>query len=281
MYFRILLNIIFGYVNIEVEGYFIERFINICVSKKIFLWNVKRKNAGLLTANIGIYDFKKIKNVAKKTKCKIHINQKKGIPFLLNRYKKRKIFIGMLAMLIVSILILSNFIWNIEIIGNETISNEEIQKQLEDKGISIGKLKNKINTKEIINQIRLERDDIAWMGISLEGTNAKIEIVEAEKKPDIINPEEYCNIISDKEGVIVKITAKNGTQVAKVGDVVKKGSVLIGGWIEGKFTGTRYMHSEGEVLAKVWYSKKEKMSYVQDVTSATRIRRKKIQYPYK
>lgn len=184
-------------------------------------------------------------------------------------------------MLIVSILILSNFIWNIEIIGNETISNEEIQKQLEDKGISIGKLKNKINTKEIINQIRLERDDIAWMGISLEGTNAKIEIVEAEKKPDIINPEEYCNIISDKEGVIVKITAKNGTQVAKVGDVVKKGSVLIGGWIEGKFTGTRYMHSEGEVLAKVWYSKKEKMSYVQDVTSTTRIRREKIQYPYK
>lgn len=29
--------------------------------------------------------------------------------------------------------------------------------------------------------------------------------------------------------------------------------------MEGKYTGVRYVHSTGEVLAKVWYSKKEKM----------------------
>lgn len=44
MFLKILLYYILGYVNISVEGYFIERFINICISKKIILWNLKGKN---------------------------------------------------------------------------------------------------------------------------------------------------------------------------------------------------------------------------------------------
>ena len=43
MYIGILLRLIFGYVRIEVEGYYIERFINICQNKKILIWNLKRE----------------------------------------------------------------------------------------------------------------------------------------------------------------------------------------------------------------------------------------------
>lgn len=34
MYFKVLLNYILGYVTIEIEGYFTERFINICNNQK-------------------------------------------------------------------------------------------------------------------------------------------------------------------------------------------------------------------------------------------------------
>ena len=53
MFFKILIYYILGYVNISVEGYFIERFINICISKNILLWNLKRKKSSFLYANIG------------------------------------------------------------------------------------------------------------------------------------------------------------------------------------------------------------------------------------
>ena len=42
------------------------------------------------------------------------------------------------------------------------------------------------------------------------------KVVEADKKPDIVNENEYCNIISDKEGVITKINVQNGTALIKV-----------------------------------------------------------------
>ena len=56
--------------------------------------------------------------------------------------------------------------------------------------------------------------------------------------------------------MIVKVTAQNGTPLVKEGDLVTKSSVLVGGWLEGKYTGMRYVHANGEVQAKVWYSQK-------------------------
>lgn len=269
MFFKIILNYLLGYVSISVEGYFIERFINICISKKILLWNLKRKKSSFLYANIGIRDFNKMKEIARITKCRIKIERKKGFPFLLNRYKKRKIFLFLLIFVLLVIFGISNFIWNIEISGNEKISSEELQMQIEENGLKIGMLKQKVNTKDIIHNIRLQRNDIAWIGIKIEGTNAKIQVVEADQKPEIINEEEYCNLVTQKDGMITKINVQNGTALVKVGDIVKTGNMLVGGWLEGKYTGTRYVHAKAEVEAKVWYSKKEKMELTQQIEELT------------
>lgn len=43
----------------------------------------------------------------------------------------------------------------------------------------------------------------------------------------------------------------------------------MGGWIEGKYTGTRYVHAKAEVEAKIWYSKKESMSLNQQIKEET------------
>lgn len=257
MFIKILINYILGYVNIIVEGYYIERFINICISRKILIWNLKREKSSILKVNVGIRDFKKIREIAKKTKCRIKIQNKKGIPFLLNKYKKRKVFAVLLIVTLFMIIVVSNFVWNIDVVGTDKIQKEELIKDLNECGLEIGKKKSSINTKEIINNIRLKREDIAWIGINLKGTNAIVEVVEAKSKPNIINEDELCNIVATKEGIITKINSQNGTSLVKIGDLVKKGDILIGGWLEGKYTGTRYVHAKGEVEARVWYTKKQ------------------------
>lgn len=259
MYFKILMGYILGYVTIEIEGYFIERFMNLCNNQKIFLWNLKRKTSTIMKVNVNISDFKKLKNIARKTKCRVKICDKEGMPFFFHRYKKRKIFLLLFLLVIIGIGILSNFIWNIEITGTDKIDKKEIEQLLIENGLEVGKCKIGLSTNEIINQIRLQRDDIAWMGIEINGTNATVKIVEADLKPEIISEEEYCNIIATKDGMIIKVSAQNGTPVVKEGDIVTKGTVLIGGWLEGKYTGTRYVHANGEVQAKVWYSEKIKV----------------------
>lgn len=269
MYIKILLNYILGYVNIIVEGFFTERFINICMSKDIFLFNIKRDKSTIIYANVGIHDFKSVCKIAKQTKCKVKIKKKSGLPFIFNRYRKRKIFVGALAIIICTVIYLSNFIWNIEINGADTIDSNELMQTINNEGLIVGKLKSKVDLKSIINKIRLDREEIAWIGIDLKGTNAIVRIVPADSKPEIIKEDEYCNIISDKDACIIKVNAQNGTPLVKEGDVVKTGTPLIAGWMEGKYTGTRYVHAEGTVDAKVWYTQKMRVYFKQTEKTRT------------
>ena len=263
-------NYIKGFVNIHVEGYFIERFINMCRMQKIYLWNIEKKNDIYLNVNVGIEDFKKIKRIAKKTKCKIGINQKKGFPFFLHKYKKRKILLVMLIIFIIILFTLSKFVWNIEIKGlEEDTTKQEILHTLSENGLKIGEYKNSIDIKEIVNNIRLAREDIAWVGIEIKGTNAIVEVVLAEEKPEIINQDEYCNIVSDKEAKILKINANTGTAMVQPGDIVKNGTLLIAGWMEGKYTGTRFTRATGDIEALVWHTEKAEVKFKERKTEKT------------
>lgn len=264
MFYKLGLDFFIGYVQIEIEGFFIERFLNICAKEQIRLWKTKKINKSKIYTNISIEDFKKIRTIVKKTKCRMKIKKKKGLPFVIRKYKNRKISVFLFCILVFSIFALSNFIWNIEIEGNQTIKNEEIILELSNQGLYQGILKNKIDSNKIIENIRLKNEKIAWIGIKIEGTNAKVTIVEATEKPEIIATNEYCNIIADKEGIITKINATNGTPQVKEGDIIEKGDQLIAGWMEGKYTGVRYMHASGEIQAKVWYTSEKTEGYIQE-----------------
>ena len=277
MFIKIIFNYIIGYIRISIEGYYIERFINICRNNKIAIWNLKRDKNVKLELNVGIKDLKRVAKIAKKTKCKMRITKKKGVPFLFNRYKKRKLFFAFLIAIIIILAISSNFIWNIQIVEEDKDTMENLYQDVIDSGLTIGKMKSKINTKDIINKVRLKRDDIAWMGIELKGTNAIVKVVKATAKPDIIDDEDYCNIVSDKQGIITKISAQNGTIAVKVGDTVNVGTTFINGWMEGKYTGIRYVHAKGEIQAKVWHTKSKKIPY----NSTERTETGKIENKYK
>lgn len=227
MQIKILLYYILGYVNIVVEGFSIERFINTCISKKIFFWSTVRKKSTVFSACIGINNYREVVKIAKKNQCKIKIEKKCGLPFLLNKYRKRKIFGIALGFIIIAMVAVYNFIWNIEISGVDETKQTEILDYIKSEGIDIGKYKNNINLQNIINKIRIQRDDVAWIGMEIKGTNLLIEVVEADEKPEIINENEYCNIVATKDGIIVKANAQNGTPLIQEGNTVKKGEILI------------------------------------------------------
>ncbi len=269
MFIKIIFSYLLGFLRISVEGYYIERFINICKNRKITIWNLKRNSNISLLLNVRINEFKDVCKIAKKTGSKLKIKNKKGLPFLLHRYKKRKIFLILLLLVVILIGLSSVFVWNVDISVEDNEELVNIREDLESAGLKTGILKSKINTKEIINKIRLEREDVAWMGIELKGTNAIVRVVKTDEKPEIIDDDEYCNIVSNKSGVITKISAQEGTANVKVGDTIKEGDVLINGWMEGKFTGIRYVHAKGEIEAKVWYTKSKKVPYTFTETQDT------------
>ena len=91
MFFKIMTSYIIGYVYVSIEGYYIERFINICKKNNIIIWNLRKEKNIILFFNVNIKEFKEICKIAQKVNCKVKIINNKGLPFLIHKYKKRKI----------------------------------------------------------------------------------------------------------------------------------------------------------------------------------------------
>ena len=185
-----------------------------------------------------------------------------------------------LFIIIITIYVSTGYIWNIEIQIEDNLKLENLKEDIISAGLKTGMKKEEIHTEEIINQIRLKRNDISWIGIELKGTNAIVRAVKAKEAPEIIDENDYCNIVATKSGTITKIIAQNGTALVKPGDEVEKGQVLIQGAMKGKYTGIRYVHSLGEVKAIVKYTKTEKIRYKEEKTVKTGNIEKKYQIKF-
>ena len=80
-----------GFLTITVSGRFCERFINMCASRGILLWDVVRISDCAIRCKISRSDFKKISEIITDTNVTAQINIKHGLPFFMEKHKKRKI----------------------------------------------------------------------------------------------------------------------------------------------------------------------------------------------
>ena len=62
-----------GYLEITAQGYFLERFLNLCLMEDILLYDLSHKDTETLSAKINISSFVKLRNIARKTRTKIKI----------------------------------------------------------------------------------------------------------------------------------------------------------------------------------------------------------------
>ena len=98
-------------------------------------------------------------------------------------------------------------------------------------------------------------DKFAWLWIHLDGNKATVSVKERTPIPDMVSAEDYSNCVASRDGVVVGIMPRKGRQIVKIGDVVKKGDLLISGISETKTGEVRYVHADGIVMAKTWYTK--------------------------
>jgi similar to stage IV sporulation protein len=273
-----LWNYLRGYVIILVKGYFFEKFINICTNRQIFLWDVKRASDENVLVKMSIKGFKKIRPVAKKADCRIKIIKKTGMPFLINRYRKRKTFVIGAAMFVLIIYIMSSFIWKVEVTGFDKLEKEYIESVLASHGVKPGVLKYGINTDNLANAMMMEIDELAWISVTLRGTRIKVEIAEVKKAPLLVQRDIPCDIAAKSDGIIKSVIVKDGISLVKAGDIVVKGQILVTGLIptNNEEESVRLVHSIAEITARTWYESSEKIN--RNITETVKTGRVKEHY---
>jgi similar to stage IV sporulation protein len=181
--------------------------------------------------NITVKNFKKLKPIAKKTRMRPYITEKKGLPFFLNRYRKRKVFFAGIFICCILVYIMSLFIWDINILGGSKHTPEAVMKFLSEKDVFTGMKKKTVDCQEIEETLRLAYKDIGWVSAEVKGTRLIIKITETNMPAPAGEAIEPSHIVAIKPGIIDKIITRAGTPMVKVGDVVKPGDILVSGII--------------------------------------------------
>ncbi|NLV36386.1 MAG: sporulation protein YqfD [Clostridiaceae bacterium] len=250
-----LWNYLHGYVIIIVEGFFVEKFINICMHRQIKLWDIRAQRKGLMTMRMNVKSFKLIRPIARKARCKVRLLKKNGLPFVVNKYRRRKAFFVGAVLFFVLLYILTSFIWSVEITGNEKLQTSELEASLAQNGIGTGVLKYSIDTDRAVSNMMIGIEELSWISIVVRGTKVKVDVRERIEMPTIVPRHIPCDIVAVKDGIIKRIVATEGFEAAGEGDTVQRGQVLISGSIPLKDEKKehRLVHAMGTVTARTWY----------------------------
>ena len=244
-----------GYIKLNIEGTYKDRFINICTKNNVNMWwmNSCEKN---ITTYMLYNDYKNTRKYIDKTDVSIQIIEKIGLPFLCKAYKKRYGFMLGIALFFFLIYSFTSYIWDINVIGESIYTKEEIVKNVRDNYVDIGTPIEDINCEELEKILRVEYDKVAWISCELKGTQLNIEITETIEQDTIKVSTNPCNIVAAKDGVVTKIVTRNGKTIKTIGEEVKKGDVIITGVINiyndyDELIETNYVPSDGDVYAIV------------------------------
>ena len=176
-----------------------------------------------------------------------------GLPGIAWRMRRRAgLMLG--GALAIFLLVLSErFVWDIDVVGNEAMREDEVREILRACDFDVGSHIPSLRVRALENRILLSTDRIAWVSVYLDGTVARVQIVERETPPDEGVPStsaKPANVVAAVDGQIESVCIYRGEAVVKVGQAVKAGELLVSGIYTSEYAGFRYTRAAAEILAR-------------------------------
>ena len=247
-----LYNYFIDKVNLKITGINIERFIKRLKNNNIEILYLKNIKKGII---IKIYkkDYEKVLKL--KTIYEIDVIGYNGLISIKNKIINNRFIIFSILICFVFLYLLTSLIFKIDIITNDKKMEEKIRNELEKNGISLYKFKKDYNKLQQIklNIISKFRNEIEWIEIENIGTKYIIRY-----EPRIINTKkesnEYRNIIAKKDSVINDMYVLSGQIIKSKNTYVKKGDVIVSGYIYMNENIKDTVRSEGIIYGECWYN---------------------------
>lgn len=260
-----LMSYLAGYVRIAVKGDAPEKFVNMAASRGLYLWDIARSGDGGVCLKTRVSAVRPLRHIARRTRCRFHIESRHGIPFWLSRLQRRKVLAAGFVLFIGSLYFLSSLVWTLEVKGNKLLETAQIMAIAEEAGLKKGIFKWQFEPAKVEAAIEERLPLVSWSGVYIKGTRVTIEVAEKvipEKKD--LRP---AHVVAAKAGVISEVLVFEGLSAAKEGDTVLPGQILISGVIPPpgeqekpdkvnppkERKPPRLVHAQGIVRARVWY----------------------------
>ena len=207
--------------------------------------------------NIKIYkkDYDKI--ISLNTVYEINILNYSGMVKVKNDILNNKYMIILILISLIIMYTLTNMIFSITIMTNDSKMAKTLLNDLKEFGIDKYKFKKNYKKIEQIKKqiLTMHKDSLEWIEIESSGTKYIIRY-----EPRIINDtdenKEFRHIIASKDAIIKNFDVSKGQIVKEINSYVKKGDIIVSGYIYLNENIKDTVSSTGKVYGETWYNVK-------------------------
>lgn len=253
-----------GMLDIRVRGAELERFLNLCARKRIRLHHMERRDIDEMRASISVRDFYRLSRLPQRTRCRVHIVKRRGLPFLLKKLRRRYALWGGMLLMCFVCYELSARIWVIKTEFPQGVDGYAVLEELEQLGIGIGTKNADIDAHAVKVHMMTVLDDLKFFAVNVDGNTLSIETAAAEDPPDNEKENGIHDVVALRDGVIQKQIVRRGTELKQEGDAVLQGDVLVDALVEPKeelnsIGGSRLVDASADIWAATRYAVTRKM----------------------
>lgn len=242
-------------IKIKVTGKNVIRFIRRIINRKIELLEIKPIDNK--TCELKIYEKDYDTLIKIKTIYEIEITEVYGLKKLKKIIKLNEYIISFTILGLIILIFLTNIIFEVEVIHNNSDIRNMLTVELAKYDIKKYKMVRSYKEIEKIKENILKdySDYIEWLEIERIGTKYTIRVEERIKNK---KEEKKVNqhIVSNSNAIIKKIEAESGEVVKNVDDYVKKGDIVISGFINLNEIIKEEVMAKGTIYGEVWYQVK-------------------------
>ena len=179
-----------GEVRVRVTGASLPRFLNACTQGGVRLRRMERVSWDRMDATLSLGDFRKLRSCMGRTGCRVHILERRGVPFGLAHLLPRTALLAEL-------------------------------------GVDIGTPLRSIDTPSIRRQMMVWDPDITFFALNLRGNSLTVTAHAGAAAPEVADEARPMRIVASHGGVVRQVRALRGEALVRAGDAVETGDVLI------------------------------------------------------
>lgn len=241
-----------GYVRLTIRGAHSERLINQLLAKQIAIWDVSVSADRNVRLFMLLPDALKLRPLLKETGCRMHAEERHGMPYSLKLVRSRSFFVAGLFLFLLGLYMLSSLVWTIDVKGANRIAEEEVLAAAKAEGIHPLQWTFRLRSMDSLSKgLQSRLTDASWIGVTRQGTKIMIHVVESTVPltRSSYNPR---HLVAKSDAVVTQIIAERGRAKVKPNMKVSKGTVLISGNI-GTEQQWKQTAAKGIVRGLVWH----------------------------
>lgn len=266
-------------VKVLIKGQNRTRLINKLKNENILIYYLISDNN--TTFWIKQKDLKQVKEYADLFSVELELVDTSGLENLLKKSYKHLSYIIAVVICLSFLIVSTQFVYNVKVECENDVHSNKVMLLLKENNFNKVVPKNKIDLKAVENLILSNIEEVSFATCYFEGFSLMVKVVSNETPKQ---SEDKKNLYSTTDAIVTRVMVRSGTSEVQVGERVRVGDILIGGYhiadntpSDGEENGDILeVVADGEVYGRVYTHKRfviPEQNYTYVKTGKSKIKR--------